>query len=199
MAASTKRRPYRRDQILDAAAKLFEARGYAHTSMADIAGAVGLTAAALYQHFRDKEEILDTIVANATSAVAGDAHAVAATGVPPGRRLERLVTVLVDRLLADGPEATVAQRDRALTSERVRRRAARNERALIATWSEALHEHKPRLSEAELQATVHAARGVVYSVTHTRSGVAAKDQRDILVGSALAALGVTRRRPRPSG
>ncbi|WP_328530093.1 TetR/AcrR family transcriptional regulator [Nocardioides sp. NBC_00368] len=47
-----------RDQILDAAAKLFVERGFAATSTREIADAVGIRQASLYYHFAGKDDIL---------------------------------------------------------------------------------------------------------------------------------------------
>lgn len=47
-----------RDRILEEAARLFTEKGYEATSVQDIAQALGLSKAALYHHFRGKEEIL---------------------------------------------------------------------------------------------------------------------------------------------
>jgi len=46
-----------REDIVQAAVELFRDRGYAGTSMRDIADAVGLTKASLYSRFADKEEL----------------------------------------------------------------------------------------------------------------------------------------------
>lgn len=51
----------RRKSILLAAERLFAERGYARTSMREIAGAVGVTDAALYKHFESKREILEVL------------------------------------------------------------------------------------------------------------------------------------------
>ena len=48
----------RREQIIAAARKLFAAGGLEQVSMRNIAREVGITQAAIYQHFQDKNEIL---------------------------------------------------------------------------------------------------------------------------------------------
>jgi AcrR family transcriptional regulator len=47
-----------RDQIVAAATRLFAEKGYAHTTMSDIARAAGLQQSSLYYWFRRKEQIL---------------------------------------------------------------------------------------------------------------------------------------------
>jgi AcrR family transcriptional regulator len=51
-----------RQEILDAAKVLFLAQGYTATSMRQIAGAVGITPGAIYNHFPGKDEIFTTVL-----------------------------------------------------------------------------------------------------------------------------------------
>jgi TetR/AcrR family transcriptional regulator, cholesterol catabolism regulator len=51
----------RRHQIIESAAALFDARGYASTSMEDVALSVSVAKPTLYHYFRSKEEILQSI------------------------------------------------------------------------------------------------------------------------------------------
>jgi len=51
-----------RDQIVEAADRLFYQRGYEHTSFSDIAGAVQISRGNFYYHFRTKDEILDAVI-----------------------------------------------------------------------------------------------------------------------------------------
>jgi len=52
----------RREEILAAATDLFYEYGYQKASLRDLSRKVGLTQAAIYYHFRNKEEILYTII-----------------------------------------------------------------------------------------------------------------------------------------
>jgi len=52
----------RREQILEAAARLFRERGFHATSVRDIADAVGLQGGSLYAHVQSKDEVLWEIV-----------------------------------------------------------------------------------------------------------------------------------------
>lgn len=51
-----------RESIIHNALILFSERGYEGVSMRDIACAVGIKAASIYNHFKSKEEIFDTII-----------------------------------------------------------------------------------------------------------------------------------------
>ena len=54
--------PITRDRILDTAEALFAERGFAGTAVRDIAAAVGLTAASLYNHFAGKEALYAAVL-----------------------------------------------------------------------------------------------------------------------------------------
>jgi len=50
-----------RTRILDAAENVFYAQGVAHTSLADVAEAAGVTRGAIYWHFRNKSDLFDAM------------------------------------------------------------------------------------------------------------------------------------------
>ncbi len=56
----------RREEILDAAEKLFAAKGFDNTSTGDILDAVGIARGTLYYHFKSKEDILDGAIQRIT-------------------------------------------------------------------------------------------------------------------------------------
>ena len=55
-----------RDHILDAAERMFSARGVSRTSLEDIASAAGVTRGAIYWHFRDKSDLFAAMVNRVT-------------------------------------------------------------------------------------------------------------------------------------
>lgn len=52
----------KRELILEESAKLFSEKGYTATSMKDIANALGVEAASLYNHIQSKQEILGVLL-----------------------------------------------------------------------------------------------------------------------------------------
>jgi AcrR family transcriptional regulator len=59
--ATTQGTDLQRERILQAAAQLFAAQGYANTTMAQIVRALGVTKPFVYYYFRDKQEIFETL------------------------------------------------------------------------------------------------------------------------------------------
>lgn len=51
-----------RDRVLHEAATLFIAKGYRYTALSEVAGKLDITKAALYYHFKSKDEILMSLV-----------------------------------------------------------------------------------------------------------------------------------------
>lgn len=65
----TKTPEERRDELINAAERLFLERGYDQTAVADIVRAVNVAQGTFYYHFRSKEEILGAILAKDLDAV----------------------------------------------------------------------------------------------------------------------------------
>lgn len=89
-----------RAAILEAAKHLFMQDGFRGISMRQIAEAVGVTKAALYYHFRDKEELFVAIVEQYLLAMSALIDEVAATG----ESAHAPISELVRRILAQPAE-----------------------------------------------------------------------------------------------
>ena len=84
-----------RDQIVEAAERLFYRQGYEHTSFSDIADAVKISRGNFYYHFQSKDEILDAVIglrlANTQSMLARWE----AEGEQPGDRIRSFIHILI--------------------------------------------------------------------------------------------------------
>jgi len=114
----------RRQAIEDVASDLFRERGYAATSIRDIARALSVQGASLYAHVTSKEDVLWAIVDRAAArfeAAADRAEAEAEARRPgdPAEAIAALVRAHVEVLTADVDEAGVFVHEwRALGPER---------------------------------------------------------------------------------
>jgi TetR/AcrR family transcriptional regulator, cholesterol catabolism regulator len=93
----------RRRQIEDVASALFSSRGYAATSMRDIARALDLQGASLYAHIPSKEAVLAAIVEEAAEAFHAAVRPIAERRGPAAERLREMVAAHV-RVVTGGRE-----------------------------------------------------------------------------------------------
>lgn len=85
------RPPLTRQNILDAAQRLFGVHGYAGTSIRSIANELGVFNASIHYHFPTKESILDAIFTNWFDDEANYFRKLNAVEAPPAVKLYRLI------------------------------------------------------------------------------------------------------------
>lgn len=85
-----------REQIVEAADRLFYEQGFDHTSFADVATAVGISRGNFYYHFKTKDEILDAVVAARLDRTRALLDAWEREGADPADRIRRFVRILID-------------------------------------------------------------------------------------------------------
>ena len=110
------------DAILSAAADLFRERGYASTSMQEIADAVGMSRPALYYHFKNKEELLGRLVEDVTVRTQREAARIAgsASGSDHAQTLRSMMRAQALWILQHPQHFAVVQRDEASLPEHLR-------------------------------------------------------------------------------
>lgn len=90
----------RKNQILDAADKLFAVKGFDGTSTSDILEDVGIARGTLYHHFKSKEDIMDALIDRYSDRLLSDALEVAKNKDIPV--LDRIVQVVMSMNLSGG-------------------------------------------------------------------------------------------------
>jgi AcrR family transcriptional regulator len=91
----------RRRAIFEAAAQLFLAKGFAGSSMREIAAAAGVGKSTLYDYYQTKDDILLFVVETTSGEVTQEAQAIAALPLPPDERLRRIIAMELDYLQAN--------------------------------------------------------------------------------------------------
>lgn len=118
----------RRQQIEDAASTLFRERGYAATSVRDIAQALNLQGGSLYAHVASKEDVLWSIVNRAAERFNAEVAPLAATSAPAPLRLREMIRAHIAIVTSSQKDAAVFLHEwRFLSPERRNLMAARRD------------------------------------------------------------------------
>ncbi len=96
--------------ILDEAARLFREKGYAATSMRDIAAAADMLPGSLYYHFAAKEDLLAAVYERGVRLISDKVRAAIARHDEPWQRLEAAAVAHLEALLKTGDYALVVIR-----------------------------------------------------------------------------------------
>lgn len=101
----------RREQIYDTAGALFSRRGYAATSVRDIARELDLQGGSLYAHIESKEDVLWAIVSRAAEQFLATARPLAARDAPATDRLRGMIHAHIAVVTGQVERATVFLQD----------------------------------------------------------------------------------------
>jgi AcrR family transcriptional regulator len=83
----TQHRASKQDQLLEAATQLFREKGYHHTSMQDLADALGMQKGSLYYYIDGKQDLLRKLLERATSLLAAGIDDIYTSDLPPTEKL----------------------------------------------------------------------------------------------------------------
>lgn len=96
--AGTARRELVENEIYEHATRLFAERGFAGTSLQDVADALGITRPALYYYVKSKDELLAKLVTEVTQGPLDELQQIQAdAGIGPVEKLRGMARVIVER------------------------------------------------------------------------------------------------------
>lgn len=183
--------------ILDAAARLFYARGFHGVGVDEIGVAAGVTGPAIYRHFRNKDEILATLFDQAMDRLlqlAGPRRE------DPWEELRALVRAQAEFALRDRELLSVYSREDRSLAEPSRRRLHRRQRQHVERWVDTLARCYPKRGKDELTSAAYAMIGLLLSLVHwPREARAMEDLEGLLeqlVEGGLSALDERREKRR---
>lgn len=85
----------RRTEILECAARLFREKGFQATSMRDIAKAVGIQGASLYNHIDSKQELLEELLMFIANLFTKEMNEINKSPLSPVDKIKRLIAIHV--------------------------------------------------------------------------------------------------------
>jgi AcrR family transcriptional regulator len=109
--ARTRKSAERRQAILQRAAELFDRKGYANTSLDDVAKAVGIKREAVYYYYKNRAEILLAIIGPQSVALIEGLREIAARDVAAPEKLKLAIRNHLQRFDRYCLEMTVSLRD----------------------------------------------------------------------------------------
>lgn len=91
----------RKTEIINVSAKLFKEKGYSAVTMRDIAQAMDIKAASLYNHIKSKQEILVLIVIEIAEEFTSTMNEVVNSSENTIKKIERIIQLHIDITLRD--------------------------------------------------------------------------------------------------
>lgn len=111
MAKTARKKASKKEFILQKAAKMFRERGFAATSMRDLAESVGIEAASLYNHIRSKNEILETICFDVANRFNMNMDGLEQSTQNIIQKIETLLRFHIQQMVEHFEEVTVSDRE----------------------------------------------------------------------------------------
>ena len=86
----------RKSEIINIAAKLFKEKGYSAVTMRDIAQAMDIKAASLYNHIKSKQEILVLIVIEIAEEFTNGINQIVSSEISAIQKIEKVIQLHID-------------------------------------------------------------------------------------------------------
>lgn len=174
----------RRARLLESAAALFAARGFAAVTTVEIGEAVGLTGPALYRHFASKEAILAELLVDASERLLAGCRAILADASgDPDERLAELIAFHIGFAVAAPDIIRIQDRELAGLPAEINQRVRTLQRTYVSEWDAVLAAARPELSSAERETRLLGTFGMLNSTPHS---AAASGERAAGILAAMA-------------
>jgi len=187
-SSGTARGRERRERLLNATAELVAERGFHSVGIADIGAAAGVSGAAIYRHFENKDELLVALFDRVVDELLIGARALVRDAVSPEAALDDLIRAHVAFALRDRAIIAVYGQEANNLPVQDRRRLRRNQRLYAQLWEDVVAALRPELSDHARRATVHAAFGALNSVADFDARLADGELGELLTRFARAGI-----------
>ncbi len=97
----------RKEEIIKKSALLFKEKGYSAVTMRDIAQAMGIKAASLYNHIKSKQEILSIVIMSIAKDFTTGMNAISESNMSNVKKLEEIIALHIN-ITIDNPNGMAA-------------------------------------------------------------------------------------------
>jgi TetR/AcrR family transcriptional regulator, cholesterol catabolism regulator len=111
MAKLQRKKASKKELILRKAAAMFREKGFAATSMRDLAETVGIEAASLYNHIRSKNEMLEAICFDVANRFTANMDTIEASEQKSIKKIETLLRFHIQQMVGNYEEVYVSDRE----------------------------------------------------------------------------------------
>ncbi|GMU77373.1 MAG: TetR family transcriptional regulator [Acidimicrobiia bacterium] len=181
-------RASRREEILDAATRLFSERGFGPTGIDDIGEAVGITGPAVYRYFDSKDDLLVAVLERATQHAAAIVPRARAEARDDAEALTLAVRYVADACFDERALTLLYWQEARNLSAQQRQRFEAVQRESIDDFAGVLTAVRPELSASAARMAVHAAASLMRSIATRPSSLDIDTQRHLITTMAMAAL-----------
>ena len=108
---ATRKKASKKEFILKKAAQMFREKGFAATSMRDLAETVGIEAASLYNHIRSKNEMLETVCFDVANRFTMFMDELDSNGQGAIKKIETLLRFHIKQMIENFEEVIVCDRE----------------------------------------------------------------------------------------
>lgn len=190
-AAYVRRRdPDRKEKILAAAAELVAHRGFHSVSMAEIGARVGISGAAVYRHFDNKNTLLLALFDRSLDGLLSEESAIVAGRDDVPGALRALIERQVDFVVDEREFARVYYREVDHLSPDDQVRLRRKQRQYVEEWVHLVREFDDALDESAARVLVHATIGTIQSALVHNVGMPDDRIKAMLRRAAYAVIGL---------
>jgi len=158
----------RRNQILAISVDIFYKYGYQKASLRDIGRKVGVTQAAIYYHFRNKEEILYTIIEDTSNQLIFNLIECSSKNKDPVQKLKEAILVTIETMKTEMKKVKILIEDKKSLGPELLNLVKNKEKAIYKFYYDILKEIKDqnKLREIEMTTAVFAIIGQINWLYH---------------------------------
>lgn len=186
MAKAQRKKASKKELILRRAAAMFREKGFAATSMRDLAEMVGIEAASLYNHIRSKNEILEAICFDVANIFNTNIESIETSAQNAIEKIENLLRFHIRQMVENYEEVYVCDREWKhldepyLSNFQTQRRNYRKKIAAIIEEGIARNEIKKIDAPTAVLIILHAVSGIE-SWHRSKAKISAQELEDNMV------------------